>query len=127
VGRGLAEEAMRRRDRAALSEALELQAMCADGDSRSRLLVEARAVWQEIGDAPGSRRAAYALYRLSGETATGEQPTDPVSFDRAAITDPRSASGCRPHPAGLLAAVDAAAGPRLEIRVLGRFEVRRGG
>jgi DNA-binding SARP family transcriptional activator len=125
VGRAVADEAMRRRDRAALGEALELQAMCADGGSRSRLLVEAQAVWQEIGDVRGSRRVAYALDRLSAETGTGQLPTA-VALPCASIAANRTGGGCRPHPAGLLAAVEAAAGPQVEVRVLGRFEVRRG-
>jgi DNA-binding SARP family transcriptional activator/tetratricopeptide (TPR) repeat protein len=125
VGRAVAEEAMRRRDRAALGEALELQAMCAaDGDTRSRLLIEARAVWQETGDVNGSRRVAHALYRLSNQPGTEQLPT-PASLLPAAIADTPSDGGCRPHPAGLLAALDAAARPRVEVRVLGRFEVRR--
>jgi len=125
VGRAVAEEAMRRRDRAALGEALELQAMCADHDSRSRLLTEAHAVWQEIGDVRASLRVAFALSRLSDDTGV-EQLRAPVSLVGAAIENDPSGGCCRPHPAGLLAAVDAAAGQRVEIRVLGRFQVRRG-
>lgn len=54
------------------------------------------------------------MRRLSGEAV-------------AAPAEDRPGSACRPHAAGLLAAVEATAGPRVEVRVLGKFEVLRDG
>jgi DNA-binding SARP family transcriptional activator len=124
AGRALAADAMRRRDRAVLGEALELQAMCAhDSTSRARMLNDAASVWQEIGSLPGLQRVIYAISRLgtpadAAQSPNGVAPPDPGM---------RLVTHQRPRAAGLLAVVDATAGEQIEVRVLGKFAVLRGG
>jgi DNA-binding SARP family transcriptional activator/tetratricopeptide (TPR) repeat protein len=113
IGREVVDEAQRRRDHASLGEALELQAMSSDSAARLRLLNEAAAVWQHSDDVPGVRRVAHAIERLT--------PRGPGEPRCGADTNHR------PAAAGLRAAVNAATGPSVEVRVLGRFEVLRDG
>ena len=127
AARDIARDAMCRRDRIVLGEALELQAMCA-GDStiRSHFLIDAGSVWHEIEYAPGLRRVAYALSRLCPAVDVAELPALGALLS-SPDSGTRQIGQCRPRAAGLRAAVDAVAGERIEVRVLGRFEVLRGG
>jgi DNA-binding SARP family transcriptional activator len=112
-----------RRDRAALAEALELTAL-ADRDADGRpdpragwLLDEALSVWQEIGHQVAVHRVAYARRRLFGGSASEAA----AELERLGVRVPG------PHGAGLLDTVHRCAPLRVAIRVLGRFEVTRGG
>lgn len=118
--------ARQRRDRGALAEALELAAVSdrdADGRPDPRagwLLDEALSVWQEVGHEVAAHRVRYARWRLFG--------TDEAAG--AGSADELTALGVRlagPHGAGLLDTVHRCAPLRVAVRVLGRFEVTRGG
>jgi DNA-binding SARP family transcriptional activator/tetratricopeptide (TPR) repeat protein len=119
----VAAAARRRRDRAALAEALELAAVSdrdADGrpDPRAAwLLDEALSVWRETGAQVAVHRVTYAKWRLFD----GPDPGAAAELARLGV---RVAG---PHGAGLLDTVHRCAPLRVAIRVLGRFEVTRGG
>ncbi|HST67593.1 MAG TPA: tetratricopeptide repeat protein [Mycobacteriales bacterium] len=114
-----------RRDRAALAEALELTALSdrdADGRPDPRagwLLDEALSVWQEIGHQVSVQRVRYARWRLFG--AATADPGAAAALEQLGVRVPG------PHGAGLLDTVHRCAPLRVAIRVLGRFEVTRGG
>lgn len=118
--------ARRRRDRAALAEALELAAVSdrdADGRPDPRagwLLDEALSVWQEIGHEVAAHRVRYARWRLFGT----DEGAGAGSADELTTLGVRLAG---PHGAGLLDTVHRCAPLRVAVRVLGRFEVTRGG
>ncbi len=135
LARRVAATAGPRRDRATLAEALELEALCqwsagsepGQPDERARwLLVEASSVWREIGNPVGAHRVRYALGRLFGSAGAaggGSGEAEAAAAELAGL-------GVRvpgPHGAGLLAAVQRCAPPRVAVRVLGRFEISRGG
>lgn len=63
------EEAVERRDRPALAEALEIEALTAGDRIRAlQLLDEARAIWQELGSPVGALRALLSAGRVTGGT-----------------------------------------------------------
>ncbi|MEN3356601.1 MAG: hypothetical protein V7637_583 [Mycobacteriales bacterium] len=138
LARRVAAAAGPRRDRATLAEALELEALCqwsarpepGQPDDRARwLLTEARSVWREIGHPVGAFRVRYALGRLFGSAAPADSSGEAAGEADAAAAE-LAGLGVRvpgPHGAGLLAAVYRCAPPRVAVRVLGRFEINRGG
>jgi DNA-binding SARP family transcriptional activator len=72
---------------------------------------------------PGLQRVAYAISRLCTPAGASQFPSDVEPQDQGMrlVTQPR------PRAAGLLAVVDATAGDQIEVCVLGKFVVRRGG
>jgi DNA-binding SARP family transcriptional activator len=137
LARRVAAAARPRRDRAALAEALELEALShrdeqGHPDRQARwLLAEALSVWREIGHPVGIHRVRYALGRLFWPD--GEEPgADGVALAGAGEQDAAELTrlGVRmpgPHAAGLLDAVARCAPLRVAVRVLGRFEILRDG
>jgi DNA-binding SARP family transcriptional activator len=110
-----------RRDRAALAEALELEALSDQGEQRRWLLEEALSVWREIGHPIGISRVRYAL----GREFPLEHPEE-----AAAAEEELTRLGVRMrrrHGAGLLGAVRRSTRLPVTVRVLGRFEIAQDG
>lgn len=133
-GRRARVEAGRRRDSAGLAEAIELLTLAEDGEpgtvgagpGRGRRpgrppagLVEAAAIWTDIGNEVGLATNALLQARLAG---------DPLAEDLAA--DRLYRLGVRDgawHLAGPLAAIGPAPVPEVAVQTLGRFVVRLAG
>jgi DNA-binding SARP family transcriptional activator len=116
LGAEAAAAARARRDRAAIAESLELQALAAAPSGESERLEEAGALWRELGSPIGAARVdlAQALLRDDEQAA-------------AAATETLRALGARgygPFLARLLGRHEEAA---LAIQALGRFRVVRSG
>ncbi|MQA85080.1 MAG: tetratricopeptide repeat protein [Streptosporangiales bacterium] len=110
-----------RRDRTGLAEALELQALSAPGGTdRLRLLQEAESVWRAVENPVGAARAALAAARVSAA---------PSSVLEAGMRRLREL-GVRPQAetaAGPLRCIAVPGHARVQVHVLGGFQVLRDG
>lgn len=111
------EGARARRDRAGLAEALDLEALCSgDPAVRRRKLEEARAIWQEIKNPVGAAASTLGLSLVTGDRPAAD----------AAERDLREL-----HAHGTLYLLEALSpvdtSTEIEIQLLGRFRVLRGG
>ncbi len=108
-----AQIAGKRRDRAALAEALQLEGQAL---GRPDLLEEAAGIWSEVGDPLALARVRLALLEMSGGDAT--------EADELAITLQRfGARGPATRARQLADAIMESGRPELEIRTLGAFQV----
>lgn len=122
---GLAAEtialAERRRDRAGLAEGLELRALSTpDIPDRLRMLQEAESIWTAVGNPLGAARAGLAAAR------TGAAPSPVLDARARRLRD----LGVRPQAettAGALRCVAVPWHARVQVRMLGGFQVLRDG
>ncbi|MEO3819668.1 BTAD domain-containing putative transcriptional regulator [Plantactinospora sp. B24E8] len=125
-------EAGRRRDSAGLAEAIELVALAAGrsgvdgnagpGSGRGRTpagLVEAAAIWADVGNEVGLATNALLRARL-----TGDRLAEDVAADRLHRLGVREGAW---HVAGPLAAIGPAPVPEVAVQTLGHFAVRLAG
>ena len=124
LGTEAADEARSVRQRPALAEALEVQALAASDLNRQRTLLEqAAAVWREIDNPLGWARVELALARFSPGPAARALALAAERRLLAMGVRPRAAA----RAAGLLAFLPDDDSPSLEILTLGGFRVIRDG
>jgi DNA-binding SARP family transcriptional activator len=112
-----------RRDRGSLAEALFVLALVEDGTAAHARLLEARGIWEIVGDAVGVARADLALARRAPDPEEGRALVDRAleAFRELGMRRAEAAA------LALVAELDQQARPAITVRVLGGFQVERGG
>jgi ATP/maltotriose-dependent transcriptional regulator MalT/DNA-binding SARP family transcriptional activator len=114
--------ARRRRDRAGLAEALELQALAASApDETAHLFEEARAIWCQIRSPIGEAVCDLELARLGGSDAAA------LAADAEERLRALGARGPADEAASVRASLEHQRPPPVSVRTLGGFRVLRHG